>query len=131
MLDFTDEERRIFPYSWGGQEMYADPLEVHLRIVSALGADPNVTLREARVEDNEAVAAQARLRIIDAVRQALDLPAVDRLDSQAPRATARECERILDEYIKFSTDAKKKPASTPTCSPATRDWEDSPDPAAL
>ncbi len=101
-----------FVYEAGGQQLWGDPLELHLALTQALGNGANQVLKEARSTEEPATAATARLRLIASVRAAFQLPPYDPATRQG--ASAADCERILAEYLTFCGLQKKSTESAPT-----------------
>jgi hypothetical protein len=70
---YPPEERKVFSYHDGTANVFADPLEIDLRLKEALGGDPGPVYRDY----NSEVQAQrdgATLKLIAAVRVAFDMP---------------------------------------------------------
>lgn len=130
------EERTLYRYPTGqtgpdGQPVLAsaDPLEIHLKLTMALGNGANHVLAATRKWAEEpATAAEARLRVIEAARQAFDLPGVDPHTGEG--VPLSHVEKVALGFFAWCAKKNGSTESPPICSPAAPpgSW---PDPAAL
>lgn len=108
--------------------VHADPLDIHLRLLVALGNGANAILAAAQNQQEPATAAEARLRLIGAVREVFGLPAIDPFTGQG--IGAKQVEEALRAFLFFQWAAKQPTASSATSSQPTPPGK-SRDPAAL
>lgn len=107
----TKHDQRIFgPYLINGQPRWADPIEVQHHLSALLEGDPNQALADYHAAD-AGVAYRTRVRVLAAVCQAFGLPPFDPATGQG--ATWTECRAVLDAFLAFCQDLKKKPAPSP------------------
>ena len=114
---FLEGETQIFgPYFVNGEPRYADPLMVQEQLWALLDGDANQFLRAARSEDAR-VRWHAWQRLAQAVPQAFGLPPFDPATGQG--TTLRECRLLLDGFLDWCEELKKKLDISPISSPPT------------
>lgn len=105
---YAEAERRIFPFTFDGEQRHVDPLELNRRIIHAMEGDPNGVVAKCNLEANpEPVAFDAMEKFVKGVRWAFRLPDYDPATGKG--ALEADCLRVWDEFQSWL----KKKETTP------------------
>lgn len=107
---YSEEEKQIFQYHNGKEKVWGDPLAIRHRLYGQLPRLQEV-MKEC-VSKDQSVAADALIKLADAVRVAFDMPCNPKAKSPAEYgATHEQCIVAVKEWLMF---CKKKEMSTAT-----------------
>ena len=124
---FSEQDRKIFPYHDGEQEVFGDPVEIQRRMNAFTKGELNAIIDRTRewevdsegkpvLEDGKPVranpaevAAENQERLEAAIRHAFQLPAFDRITGQG--CTGAMALTVWNAFVEWAEDAKKKFAS--------------------
>ncbi len=121
MFEWSDEEKKIFPYSDGMAEVYGDPLEIDAALRAALeyrwaevcenaqrmmDGPPGPDGRPTRVQRPEPVFLDACNKLYQAAMRAFQLVPFDRLTGKG--CTVAMAMRVYNDFVDFRDGLKKK-----------------------
>jgi hypothetical protein len=114
---YTEQERRIFAYHNGRQQVHGDPLRIERVLTAILDGNVNRALQQARDAGDPKRTFEAMDRLLGAVRNAFDLHRLDPATGQG--ATETDCCRILSEFVEWMEKKDWRAESLPTSVPST------------
>jgi hypothetical protein len=115
-MDFTPDERQVFPYFDGVANVWGDPLDIHDKLTDLLDGDPASVVEHAKSLDPR-TRYDAKRKLDKAVITAFEMPPFDKTTGAGSTRVHRTV--ALNTWCAWMETHKKKADVTPTSSPST------------